>query len=323
MSGSPYNGQGGPGQGQGQSPSFNPALLSANAALANFTPTYNTSTPSPFPNLAPSASITQRGNFSPEQLASLTEFHRQSPQQTTTSPVARAPQEALISIMPPMLVQALQGSKSNEHRTALINQWATSDRGRETIRQAQMNASASGSSIGSGPGQQTTASPGQVFARLPTASPSSRPAALGSSQPPQSLPPASTSSPEKKTQSTVQSPGQGKSALPETTKSRSQSPKKPEIPITQAFSPSSFANLAKPLLPPMAAPPAAPARPQYNPRPPAPAAPPTYSNVQWIRPPPSTNYDYATRPAAPRRREEGMRGSMRSECESPPTSFEA
>ena len=316
MSGSPYNGQGGQGQGQGQGqgnnpPTFNPALLNANAALASFT---NVS-PSPFPNLAPSAPITQQANFSPEQLARLTDFHRRSLQQQSTPPPGGRPpmqpnQMALMSIMPPTLVQHLMEKQIPiEQKLGFIDQWALTEQGKTAIEAARANAAASASGSSHG----ITASPGQVLGRQGTHSPASRPGVLGSPQ--QGQPRAlGDFSPEKR-QSTLQSLGQGNPGSPGPEVRRS--PKKPDVPITQAFSPSSNANLAKPLLPPIPSGFDA-TRPEAGSRPIAgPAQPPPFNSVQWLRPAPPANPEPAApRTAPPRRREEGMRGSMRSECES-------
>lgn len=311
MSGSPYNGQG---QGQGNNtPTFNPALLNANAALANFNPNYNNLAPSPFPALAPTTQVPQQGNFRPEQLAQLTEYHRQSSQQRVASTQAQTPMLghshlAMLSIMPAELAHVLMQQRfAPERLEQILQQWGQTEQGKLAIEQARANASSLTSS--SGPG--TISSPSQVFGRQATASPSSRLGVLGSPQMPQSRSLGFTSSPDK-VQSTLQSPGQSSSNLPESRRS----PKKPDVPITQAFIPSSLPNDAKPLLPPMPTP-AGLIKPDVSFRPAgAPAPPPSYSNVQWIRPSSSANADLAPRTAPPRRREEGMRGSMRSERES-------
>lgn len=315
MSGPPYNGQGGQGQGQGNNPpTFNPALLNANAALVNFSPNHNHLSPSPFPNLAPSAPISQQANFSPEQLARLTDFHRRSPQQNAPSPGSRPPmppnQMALVSIMPPTLVQSLmEKDVPFAQKLGFIDQWALTEQGKTAIAAARTNAASSASAASSAQG--TTASPNQVFGRQGTLSPASHPGVLGS---PHQLHARTLGnmSPESP-QSTLQSPEQA-DTNPSGAEVR-RSPKKQDVPITQAFNPFNHPNLAKPLLSPMPTV-TGPIRPDAGPRPiAAPNQPPPFNGVQWIRPAPPANPEPAApRTAPPRRREEGMRGSMRSEC---------
>lgn len=306
MSGSPHNGQA-QGQGQGQTsnnPAFNPALLNANATLANFNPSFtnpnNAPNPSPFPNLAPSASITQQANFSPEQLARLTDFHRRSPQQHA-SPLASAvpapPSQldhrhrALLQIMPQTLAAALMAQPiPDEKKLGLIEQWGLTEQGREAIANARISASMQGSGSG---GQGTISSPGQVFGRQLSGSPTSRPG--GSPLPPQPRPFSNLTSPEK-IQSSLQSPGQigVRPPLPEFKWEGDQ---------------------AKPLSTSTPAPPKL--EPPSKLRTQAPAA----SNITWIRPPNAIPANAESTSRNQPRRQDGMRGSMRSECESSSSRF--
>lgn len=305
------------GQGSGGSnpnPAFNPALLNANAALANFNLSNNASgNPASNPNLPPAVQQ-QISNFNPAQLARLTEFHRQIPQQNQSSgqvpavaPVAASrppsiqnPPPHASLMLPQHVLDVLRSpNMTSEQKNDFFARWLKTDEGRVASQQHRQAAASQAAHAAGHSSNTAVSSAGGAGGARPTnpasGSPSSRPASFVS---PQSI---SGNLPAQQTSSNQSVAGSGLSSA---------SAARPTLGTnTSSNRPTGFS--ASPNFRPQ----------QQLTRPPpsalftvAPSVPPGWDGP--ARRAASPEHSGPRAMPAPRRREEGMRGTMRSECES-------
>jgi hypothetical protein len=266
-----------PGQGQGMNnvPAFNPSLFNANVNTASSLPP---AIAAAVINATPSSS---NMHLQSAQIQQLTEFHRQ--QQLQQAARTQTPTPGVFAEQ----VRKHLATLGPAGRDTFLRQIANSDEGKRYLMQQTMSAggsaaSTSGTSLASG-------SPSHSTLALPSASapaPSQNNSSAGASN---------LSTPEKKA----------------------------NIPITQAFNPSLFnttsLSQSQPLQRPQQTPAVNQPHPQFN-RPIAPTPGSTFNpggNTQWSSVQPQyRNPEFRWQPApaaAPRKKEDGMRGTMRSE----------
>lgn len=321
----PNNGQ--QGSANTANPAFNPALLNANAALANFnlSPAAS-SNPALNPNLPPAVQQ-QISNFNPAQLARLTEFHRQIPQQQQQhQQPANAPAAPVRPSRPPISVPQhvrdilSSTNMSPEQKNDFLQRWLKTDEGRQaSLNHRQANAAAQAAFAAANTGVRPT--------EVINASPSARPGQFVSPQMLSgNLPAASSASINgsgtvsysgQPFNTNVRPPSNGSFQLgttgdsatgavrPQNLQQNRPQPSglyavHPSVPAgwdAPARRPTSPDHVTTVSFPTSASAPASA---------PAPALAPASTTVSAPRAPP-----------APRRREEGMRGTMRSESKTP------
>jgi hypothetical protein len=271
-----------PGQGQGMNnaPAFDPSLFNANANV-NTGSSLPSAVVAALPNATPSSS---NMHFQSAQIQQLTEFHRQ--QQLQQAARTQAPTPGVFAEQ----VRKHLATLGPAGRDTFLRQIANSDEGKRYLMQQTM--SAGGSAASTSGTSLASDSPSHLTLALPSAS--------------------------------APAPGQNISSAGAFTLSTTE--KKANIPITQAFNPSllntTSLNQSQPQQRPQQTPAANPPHPQLS-RPIAPTPSSTFNpggHPQWSSAQPQyRNPEFRWQPApaaAPKRKEDGMRGTMRSERES-------
>jgi hypothetical protein len=300
---------------------FDPALLNANAAVADFNVSSNPSTGSSSalpPAIAAALSSNQSSSsLNPAQLQQLTEFHRKQQLQRSAiqaNPPSASPSPAQSQLVPPLPDHIRQhiAPLSKVEKDAFFKQWLPTEEGQRFSRLMQQRNM---------PLQQ------QRQGASTSQAPQSSPAASSNSSPTSTIPPIRPGSSSANLNSTNIGPSSGVST-PE--RRESYASVAANIPVTQAFNPASYRSIPNQnqnqnQTPQSQAstprPPNAPIHPQLN-RGPTTGVFNSNSNStsQWVQQTPyRPNNDYMRpqpTPAPPRRKEEGMRGTMRSERES-------
>lgn len=342
------NAGGGSGLGLGAA---NPALLNANAVLAQLAQATGRGVvpvPSPIPN-------TGGMNMTPEQLRQLTEYHRQtaahlaqtqaqgSPGSAPPRPLNPAPaaapsgRPAWMSLLPQHILRHISSPNlSTADRNAFLSQWMATEDGRALIaqhQQRQLHAAQLAqaqqqqkehhqrhASAGASPNRPPLGLPVPSLARRRSSTSPQRPP--GAFISPSNLHPALSSSP---LHSFVSLPGGGGPSAPD--QSAAPVPTGTSRPNNVPLNPTSTFSVRP--NPPAPTPPPAPVPSTGNSRPgsssgpqgpstPAPSAPHAQQQREQQAPArrPANSPEPVARPAPSRRREEGMRGTMRAERES-------
>jgi len=241
------------------------------------------------PAIAATLSNAQSSNMSlnPAQVQQLTEFHRQQQQQRPVQPrpPPSAPAQAPVhGITLPEHVRQQLRNLAPGTSDAFFRQWMVTDEGREFSRVTnQLKLQRQAELAKQRPIASASASPGQVNAPLPSSGPSGQSSVASSS----------TATPER----------------------RGSNP----VPITQAFTPAQQIQ-PRPQPPQTQSQPQGPPNPQLHPsltRPSSGVFNSSPGSSQWsnnnLPYRQASDYRYSHTPVPARRREDGMRGTMRSE----------